>query len=99
MATPHVQGMWNIRNGGVPVFVHSVDVTMLALDSFEEWQERSGPMDLVATLVGALLHDLTKVTARQTKGQPTHRSHSEIMLFDPLAAVVEAQAALRSVRT
>jgi hypothetical protein len=94
VATPQVQDMWNIRNGGVPVFVHTVDVTMLALDSFGEWQDRNGPMDLVATLVGALLHDLTKVSARATRGQLTHRSHSEIMLFEPLAAVAEAHAAL-----
>ena len=94
VATPHVQGMWNVRNGGVPVFVHTIDVTMLALDTFSDWQDRNGRMDLLAVVVGALLHDLTKVTARQTRGQPTHRSHSALMLVDPGAAVAEAHDAL-----
>lgn len=98
IATPHVQGMWNVRNGGVPVFVHTMDVAMLALDSFVDWEDRHGDMNLVATVVGALLHDLTKVTARETRGQPTHRSHSAIMLVDPMAAVVVAQEALDIVR-
>jgi hypothetical protein len=94
LATPHMQAMWNIRNGGVPIFVHTIDVAMLALDTFDEWQDRYGQMDLVSTVVGALLHDLTKVTARQTRGQPTHMSHSAIMLVDPMAAVAEAHKAL-----
>lgn len=98
VATPHVQSMWNVRNGGIPVFVHTVDVTMLALDAFGDWQERYGDMDLVATVVGALLHDLTKVSAHATRGQLTHRSHSSIMLVDPAAAVVEAHSALFAVR-
>jgi hypothetical protein len=70
----------------------------LALDAFADWQERHGRLDLVATLTGALLHDLTKATARATRGQPTHRSHSNMMLVDPAAAVVEAHNALASVR-
>jgi len=98
VATPHVQGMWNVRNGGVPVFVHTIDVAMLALDTFGEWEDRYGHMNLPATVTGALLHDLTKVTARQTRGQPTHRSHSALMLIDPMAAVVEARGALAVVR-
>lgn len=98
VATPHMQGEWNVRNGGVPVFVHTIDVAMLALDSFAEWQDRHGEMNLVAILVGALLHDLTKVTARETRGQTTHLSHSAMMLVDPMSAVVVAQDALAIVR-
>ena len=94
VATPHMQAMWNLRNGGVPVFVHTIDVALLALDSFDDWQDRHGALRLVPMLVGALTHDLTKVTARYTRGQPGHLSHSTIMLIDPLAAVVEAKAAL-----
>jgi len=96
--TPHMQSMWNIRNGGVPIFVHTIDVAMLALDSFDDWQDRHGRMDVLATVVGALLHDLTKVTARQTRGQPTHRSHSMIMLLDPTAAAVAGREALTYVQ-
>ena len=98
LATPQMQSMWNIRNGGVPVFVHTIDVALLTLDAFDDWQERHGEMRLMPTLVGALLHDLTKATARATRGQPTHRSHSAIMLNDPAAAVAEAQGALAMVR-
>jgi hypothetical protein len=98
IAAPQVQGMWNVRNGGVPVFVHTIDVALLALDALPDWQDRHGPMNLVALLTGALLHDLTKVTARATRGQPTHLSHSAIMLVDPMAAVVEAQQSLAYVR-
>jgi hypothetical protein len=98
VTTPHMQAMWNLRNGGVPLFVHTIDVAMLVLDAFDDWQERHGAMDLVTTITGALLHDLTKVTARATRGQPTHLSHSNIMLHDPSAAVAEAHAALRVVR-
>ncbi len=94
LKTPQVQAMWNLRNAGVPVFVHTIDVAMLALDAFDDWQDRHGPLALMPTLVGALLHDLTKVTARATRGQPGHVSHSTIMLLDPLAAVVEAKGAL-----
>lgn len=97
-ATPHVQGMWNVRNGSVPVFVHTIDVTMLALDAFDDWQDRHGSMNLVATTVGAVLHDLTKVSARLTRGQPTHRSHSEIMLVEPEAAIAEGYDALAVVK-
>jgi hypothetical protein len=98
IATPQMQGMWNIRNGSVPVFVHTIDVTMLALDAFDDWQDRHGSMDLIGVIVGALLHDLTKVSARMTRGQPTHRSHSEIMLVEPEAAIAEAYDALATVK-
>lgn len=98
VATPEMQNLWYVRNGGLALFVHTIDVAMLALDAFDEWQEQNGRLDLLSTLVGALLHDLTKVTARETKGQPGHRSHSEIMLFDPQAAAVEAANALRAAR-
>lgn len=98
VATPHMQGMWSIRNGGVPVFVHTIDVVMLALDSFPDWQERHGRLDLLSVVCGGLLHDLTKVNARDTRGQPTHISHSDMMRLDPMAAVGEAMAALAVVK-
>jgi hypothetical protein len=90
--------MWSIRNGGVPVFVHTIDVVMAALDELPQWQERHGPMDALSTVVGAMLHDLTKVNARETRGQLTHLSHSDIMLLHPMAAVGEALDALASVK-
>jgi hypothetical protein len=71
---------------------------MLALDAFDDWQDRHGSMNLVVTVVGALLHDLTKVSARLTRGQPTHRSHSAIMLVEPEVAIAEAYDALSAAK-
>lgn len=98
ITAPPVQAMWNVRNGGVPLFVHTIDVAMLALDALEDWTQRYGRLDVVATLSGALLHDLTKVTARLTKGQPGHVSHSHMMMYDPAAAVAAGYEALELVR-
>ncbi|MBI4321754.1 MAG: HD domain-containing protein [Chloroflexi bacterium] len=86
VASEKVQGLWRIRDRGMPVFVHTIDVVLLCLEAFPEWRERYPKLNLEAITVGGLLHDLTKLSARESH----IRSHSTIMKEMPEQAISEA---------
>jgi hypothetical protein len=87
---PRVRALWSVADRGMPVFAHSVDVALLCLDAYPEWRGRYPGFRLDVVVLGALLHDLTKVGARREGGL----SHSQIMTSNPSIAVREAMAAL-----
>ena len=109
--TPEMQSLWAIRDAGMPVFAHSVDVAMLALDAFWAWQEEHGPMQPLPVVLGSLVHDLSKASARRERQawratQPTNParrhyagppSHSTLMRYAPHQAVFEAADVLARV--
>ena len=109
--TPEMQSLWPIRDAGMPVFAHSVDVAMLSLDAFWPWQEKHGLMHPLPVVLGSLVHDLSKASARQERqawraAQPTNQarsrhagppSHSTIMRYAPHQAVFEAADVLARV--
>lgn len=74
----------------MPVFVHTVDVVLLCLDRFHEWQDRFTELCLEAVVLGALVHDLSKASARENGGI----SHSVLMCTAPDKAAREAIDAL-----
>lgn len=86
IASPKVQKLWQVKDRGVPVFVHTIDVTLLCLDHFSEWREKFPSLSLDSITIGSLLHDLSKASAREG-GQV---SHSYIMSTTPDQAVREA---------
>ncbi|MBI2953267.1 MAG: HD domain-containing protein [Chloroflexi bacterium] len=90
VASPRVQSLWHISDRGVPVFVHTIDVTMLCLEKFPEWREKFPSFSLEATTIGSLLHDLSKASTRFS-GQI---SHSALMSTAPDRAVREAMDVL-----
>ncbi|MDO8673742.1 MAG: HD domain-containing protein [Dehalococcoidia bacterium] len=94
IGTSPVKDLWQVRDGGMPVFVHTVDVTLLAIENISDWQLRYGSLDLAAVTLGSLLHDLTKATCR------AHRqfTHSWVMCNQPDIAVKEAMDALDAVQ-
>jgi hypothetical protein len=90
IGAPAVRALWGVYDRGVPVFVHSVDVLLLCLGRFPEWQTRNPRLDLTTVVVGALLHDASKLTARMLHGC----SHSHLMSVDPDRAVDAARLVL-----
>lgn len=88
--SPRVQSLWNVADRGMPVFAHSVDVALLCLEKYPEARERFPGFRLDVVLIGAVLHDLTKLSAREGNGP----SHSHIMSFEPSIAIDEAMTAL-----
>ncbi len=86
VASPKLQSLWQVKDRGMPVFAHTVDVTLLCLEAFPRWRERNPGLDLPAVVVGALLHDLSKLAARQRPW----RSHTQIMTCQPSLAVAGA---------
>jgi len=90
LGTPDVQSLWSVADRGMPVFAHSVDVALLCLDAYPEWKDRFPGFRLDVVLVAAVLHDLSKSSARRGEG----RSHSHIMTHDPGLAVAEAVTVL-----
>lgn len=90
ISSPHVQSLWNVSDRGMPVFAHSMDVALLCLEKYPEARERFPGFRLDVVLVGAVVHDLTKVSAREGNGP----SHSHIMSNEPSIAVTEAMRAL-----
>src|SRR6202165_3468312 len=91
---PSVQNLWNFTDQGMPVFAHSMDVAGLVAEAYPEWGDRYPGFRLDVVLLGSVLHDLTKATAR-TAGQT---SHSTIMERDPTIAVAAAADVLEAVR-
>jgi hypothetical protein len=77
----------------MPVFAHSMDVARLAVDAYPEWRDRYLGFRLDVVLLGGILHDLTKASARN-KG---NTSHSAIMEREPTVAVEAAANVLQSV--
>lgn len=92
--SPPVQALWNVDDRGVPVFAHSMDVALLCLEAYPDWRDRFPGFRLDVVLLGCVLHDLSKVTARYQHG----RSHSHIMIHEPELAVEEAITALDQVQ-
>src|SRR5439155_14583242 len=90
--TPQVQSLWTVADRGVPVFAHSIDVALLCLDEYPDWRERYPDFRLDVVLVGCILHDLSKASARHGDGP----SHSHIMIHEPQLAVAEAITALEA---
>jgi hypothetical protein len=90
---PRVWALWEVGDRGVPVFVHSVDVLLLCLERFPEWRSRHPDLDLPAVVVGALLHDASKLTSRALHGC----SHSHLMSVEPERAVDAARLVLEQV--
>lgn len=88
--SPSVQELWSVADRGMPVFAHSIDVALLCLDAYPDSQERFPGFRLDVVLVGAILHDLSKSSARHGSGL----SHSHIMSHEPGIAVAEAVTVL-----
>jgi len=81
-----MQALWQIKDRGMPVFAHTIDVALLSLAAFPEWRERFPSLNLRAVTIASLLHDLNKVSARQGGDA----SHSKVMSTDPGQALGEA---------
>ncbi len=90
VSLPRVLSLWNVSDRGMPVFAHSMDVALICLGKYPEARERFPGFRLDVVLIGAVLHDLTKATAREGNGP----SHSHIMTHEPSIAVAEAMRAL-----
>jgi hypothetical protein len=90
VAAPSMRALWDVCDRGVPVFVHSVDVLLLCLGRFPEWQARSPQLDLASVAIGAMIHDVSKLNAHLLHGC----SHSHLMSEDPELAVDAARAIL-----
>lgn len=88
--SPPVQDLWKVDDRCVPVFAHSMDVALLCLGAYPEARERFPDFRLDVVLLGSILHDLTKVTARLGNG----KSHSHIMTNEPEVAALAAMSAL-----
>jgi hypothetical protein len=90
---PAVRALWDVKDRGMPVFAHSIDVALLALDVFPRWLERHPGLDLDAIVIGCIVHDLTK------SGLVHHsdRSHTRIMNDEPSLAVNAAVAVIDEV--
>jgi hypothetical protein len=88
--SPPVQGLWSVADRGMPVFAHSIDVALLCLDAYPDSQDRFPGFRLDVVLIGAILHDLSKSSARRGNGL----SHSHIMSHEPGIAVAEAVSVL-----
>jgi hypothetical protein len=84
--SPAVQELWSVADRGMPVFAHSMDVALLCLDAYPDNQDRFPEFRLDVVLIGAILHDLSKSSARRGGAL----SHSHIMSHEPGIAVAEA---------
>ena len=85
-----VRSLWSVHDRGMPVFAHSMDVALICLDAYPDWRERYPGFRLDVVLLGCVLHDLSKASARFGNG----RSHSHIMTHEPSLAVAEAVGVL-----
>jgi hypothetical protein len=75
LLSPRMQSLWDVRDRGVPVFAHSLDVALLCLDRLRGRDD----LDATAVVLGALVHDYSKLPLEQLDG----RSHSFLMRSDP----------------
>ena len=78
LLSPRMQRLWDVRDRGMPVFAHSLEVALLCL---ERLPPRSD-FDTTAIVLGALIHDYSKLPLERLDG----RSHSFLMRSDPDAA-------------
>jgi len=92
IAAAPMQALWQIKDRGMPVFAHTVDVTLLSLAAFPEWRERFPGLNLRAIAIASLLHDLNKASARRSGDT----SHSKVMSTDPAQALGEAVDVLQA---
>jgi hypothetical protein len=89
LETPGMRALWHADDRGMPVFVHSLDVALLALD-------KASRLDRDVVALGALVHDASKAPDTLPDG----RSHSYVMRTQPeiaaevsMALVAEAEHA------
>lgn len=92
--SPEVKSLWSVHDRGMPVFAHSMDVALICLEAYPDWRERYPGFRLDVVLLGCVLHDLSKASARFGNG----RSHSHIMTHEPGLAVAEAVGVLEEAR-
>jgi hypothetical protein len=86
LLSPGMQALWDVRDRGMPVFVHALDVALLCI-------ERSRPasqLDIEAVVLGALVHDASK----HPLALPDDRSHSLVMRTEPHLAADVSMALL-----
>lgn len=81
-----LQALWDVGDRGMPVFAHSLDVALLCLERAAGRTD----LDLTVSLIGALIHDVSKHPATL----PDERSHSLIMRTVPDVAADISLAAL-----
>lgn len=79
----------------MPVFAHSMDVALLCLDRYPMARERFPGFRLDVVLLGAVVHDLTKLRDRSSESP----SHSYVMTYEPSLAVAAAMWALDEAQT
>ena len=91
--SPQMRALWLVKDRGVPVFAHTVDVALLCLERFPEAREYDPSLNLRVVILGSLLHDLSKATARET----SLRSHSRVMSQHPDLAAAEAHFLLQQI--
>lgn len=91
LESPQMQALWHVKDRGMPVFAHTVDVALLCLERLPQARETSPSLNIKVVTVGSLLHDLSKASARESRVQ----SHSQIMSCYPELAAAEAQQVLR----
>ena len=75
LETPGMRALWHADDRGMPVFVHSLDVALIAL-------EQASRLDREVVLLGALVHDASKAPFTLPEG----RSHSFVMRTQPEVA-------------
>jgi hypothetical protein len=78
-----VQDLWKYDDQGMPVFAHTMDVAGLVVDAYPDWRDRFPEFRFDVVLLGSVLHDLTKASARGNGEE----SHSAIMEREPTIAV------------
>jgi hypothetical protein len=89
-----VQDLWNYSDQGMPVFAHSMDVASLVVEAYPDWRDRYPGFRFDVVLLGSILHDLTKASARSIG----YNSHSHIMEREPTVAVAAAGLVLDAAR-
>jgi hypothetical protein len=75
LLSPRMQSLWDVRDRGMPVFAHTLDVALLCLDRLSALTD----LDTTAIVLGALVHDYSKLPLERLDG----RSHSYLMRTDP----------------
>lgn len=81
LLSPRMQSLWDVRDRGMPVYAHTIDVALLCLDRVPPGSE----LDTPAILLAALIHDYSKLPLPEIEG----RSHSYLMRNMPgVAAAV-----------